>query len=283
MRLANADDIVEEGADLLGSFPAAYQHLTQVLADPTANADRIAVAIRVDPALTARLLGFANAAHRSKGKEIQSISHAVAMCGRSQLRDLATSSAIVSMFRGIPEHLIDMGAFWRHSMAVGIAAERLSNAVDRSRPSLFVPGLLHDIGALLLYMTRPDLARSILIATENLATEVREAESMWLGADHTEMGAQLLERWGLPVLSVACARFHHSPSEAAAPLQWAADLVHLADVAVSAMQLGNGGERGAHPLDETAWDRVGLKPIEAFLALAEIQDEVQEIATILDA
>jgi len=273
------EDIVDEGTTALGSYPAAYQQLVRVLANPAANAEHIAAAVRIDPVLTARLLAFVNAAHL--GRRITTVTHAAMLVGRRQLRSLATASAVVHMFRGIPEHLVDMNAFWRHSVGVAIAANHLGLAAPGRVAGLFVPGLLHDIGALLLYLVRPEEARRILIDTENLAEEAREIERRHVGADHAELGARLQESWRLPERTVAVARFHHCPSAAPEPAQQAVDLVHLADVAVSALQIGNAGERAAHPLDEAAWSRCGLTPQAAERSLATLVDEVDEIARVL--
>ncbi|MEO0603114.1 MAG: HDOD domain-containing protein, partial [Myxococcota bacterium] len=228
------DDIVAEGTTALGSFPAAYQQLTRVLADPNANAERIAAAIRVDPALTARLIGFVNASHLTGSRRVDSVSHAAMLVGRRQLRDVATASAVVHLFRGIPEHLVDMHAFWRHSLAVGLAASQLGRAAAHQTGQLFVPGLLHDMGALLLFLVKPDDSRQVLIETENRGVEARVVEKQVLGIDHTEVGAKLLQTWGLPDVAIAAARYHHEPSLAPEELRLAADFVHLADVAVSA-------------------------------------------------
>lgn len=280
--MTTTDDIATEGAKALGSFPGAYQQLSRVLADPAANADRIAAAIQVDPALTGRLLHFVNSA-QGPARPILSVPHAVMLLGANHVRELATASAVVHMFRGIPEHLVDMGAFWRHSFAVAIAAEALARAARYRGPSLFVPGLLHDIGALTIYLVRPREARRILIETENRGAPMRGVEQEVLGQDHAAIGERLQEQWGLPEVSPVVARFHHTPDEAPAEHQAAVDFVHLADVAVSALQIGNAGERDAHPLCEAAWDRVGLPPTAAFRALSDLDLQVAEVAAVLEA
>ena len=270
------EDLVEEGNAALGSFPAAYRQLSRVLDEPMANAERIACAVRIDPALTARLLSFVNAGHRQGGRKVESVAHAAMLLGRRQLQEIATASSVVYMFRGIPEHLIDMDAFWRHSLAVGLGATRLGQ-VSGSRLDPFVPGLLHDVGALILFLVRPEQARAILIETENRGGQTRLVEREHLGVDHTEIGSRLQEHWGLLETSIAVARYHHSPSEAPEKVRPIVDLVHLADVATSALQIGNAGERSAHPLDELAWIRAGLTPEQAYQALSDLAEEVDEI------
>jgi len=273
------DDIVRDGMTALDGYPDAYQQLLRVLADPTSNTEHVAAVVRVDPVLTARLLAFVNAAH--VGRRITNVAHAAMLVGRRQLRNLATASAVVHMFRGIPEHLVDMGAYWRHSLAVAIAANHLGLASPRRITGLFVPALLHDIGALLLFVARPNDARRILIETENRDVEGRIVERSILGTDHAELGARLQASWQLPERTSAVARYHHEPSAAPEEMRRSVDVVHLADVAVSALQIGNAGERSAHRLDEEAWTRSGLRPEGVRRSLDGLVDEVDEIARAL--
>jgi HD-like signal output (HDOD) protein len=107
-------------------------------------------------------------------------------------------------------------------------------------------------------LTRPADVRRVLVETENTGLPHQEVELERLGYTHEHIGTGLLRLWGLPEDVVQTVRFHHRPSRAPAQFQIGADLVHVADVVASAVQIGNGGERSANPLDPEAWDRLGL-------------------------
>ena len=52
--------------------------------------------------------------------------------------------------------------------------------------------------------------------------------------------------------------FHHDPSKASQPVP--ATLVHLADIITNSLGIGTSGERFVPPLDNEAWDNLGLSP-----------------------
>ena len=248
-------------APSLAVLPESYCQLTAVLDDPTANVTRIAAAVRVDPALAAGVLRLANSASVSPRDPVETVTRAVMVLGTSQIRQMALSLTVIRMFRGMPEHLLDMQSFWKHSAAVAMLCHLLATARGQAHTeAVYVAGLLHDIGTLLLCVTRPREARRIMMITENGSRPLPEVERTVLGFSHAELGGALLEQWGLSEGQVEAVRWHHAPSEAAPDHQPMADLVHVADVSVSALRIGNAGERAAHALDVHAWTRLSVGP-----------------------
>ena len=266
----------------LGALPQAYHQLTRVLQDKSGNAQRIANAVQIDPALTARLLGVVNSAALAGGRSVDTVSHAAMLVGSAQLQQLALATAVVQMFQRMPEHLLDMRSFWKHSVAVALGTHLLARATGARRTeAAFVAGLLHDVGGLLVCLARPTAARDVLLATEGCGRPHHEVERERLGCDHAEIGAVLLEVWELPPATIDVVRWHHDPSAAPAASQRQVDLVHVADVAVSALQIGNAGERAAHPLDLGAWDRLGVSPAQLDEVLLELQEQVTQVTEAL--
>ena len=102
--------------------------LSKALDDPTATADKLANVIRSDPALTARVLKVANSASLGHTRNIETISQAVVVIGTTRLRHVALAASVFGVFRGIPAQLLDMQSFWKHSIAVGLAAEGIGGS-----------------------------------------------------------------------------------------------------------------------------------------------------------
>ena len=76
---------------------------------------------------------------------------------------------LLSIFKNIPKETIDMHSFLRHSLACGILSRVV--AAHKNMPQteeMFVSGLLHDLGRLMLYMHFPDESHSILARSRNL-------------------------------------------------------------------------------------------------------------------
>lgn len=269
-------------APALGVLPDAYLRLSQVLRDPNANSERIAAVIRLDPGFTARLLRLANSVASGSTVKIENVSQAATRIGLNQLHSLALATSVVKMFRGMPEHLLDMRSFWTHSVAVGFATSALAKAAGQSRTeSLFVRGLLHDVGTLVMCLTRPADVRRVLVETENSGRPHEEVERAMLGYTHEHIGTGLLRAWGLPEDVIQSVRFHHRPWLAPVQFQNGADQVHVADVIASALQIGNGGERAAAALDPEAWDRLRLSPESLEGIASRLEDQVDQVVSVM--
>ena len=92
---------------------------------------------------------------------------------------------------------------WVHSRlaarAAGHMALRLVGAPNLSTPeALYTAGLLHDIGKIQLLARQPQLYAEILAQATN-DRELGIAEADAFGMDHSELGGDLLEEWGLPL------------------------------------------------------------------------------------
>ena len=131
--------------------------------DPDASAAEIGDVISEDPALTARLLKIVNSAFYGFPSRIETVSRAITIVGTLELLDLILAASVVKAFSGIPSELVDMDQFWEHSLYTGVTARVLAGrhrAPDTER--YFVAGLLHDIGALVLYRQLPRQSRAAL-------------------------------------------------------------------------------------------------------------------------
>jgi HD-like signal output (HDOD) protein len=100
--------------------------------------------------------------------------------------------------------------------------------------------------------------------------QLREAEKRVLGYDHQQIAAELLQSWSYPPVLVQAVAFHHSPSQSVARLE--TSVVHVADHLIVAMGIGSSGEQFIPPLDEKAWNLVGLD-IEALDKIVEAIDD----------
>jgi HD-like signal output (HDOD) protein len=242
----------------VSSLPMIYHRISEAVNDPLMSMANIGKIISDDPGLTARLLRLVNSAFYGFPSKIETITQALVIIGTRQLCDLALGTSVMTMFKGIPEDLVNMESFWRHSIACGIAAKTL--AVYRRETNIerfFVSGMIHDIGRLVIYKKIGDQAREVLLQSKSNGTLLFLAEREAIGFDHATLGRLLLQSWNLPSSIVEAVAFHHQPREARYyPVE--AAIVHVADLIVNAMQLGSSGERFAPPLDGQAWESLGL-------------------------
>ena len=142
----------------LPPLPAVMLELQRVLQRRNFSAEDISRVIAKDPGLTAWLLKLVNSPYYGFAAKVSTISRAVALVGTRQIQTLATGGALNSLAVLLPKGLINMERFWRHSVAVGIAAQEIWRLSGRSDgEQLFVSGILHDCGHLALAYAAPNV------------------------------------------------------------------------------------------------------------------------------
>jgi len=198
-------------ADELCSLPQIYHQVSNLLDENLSTALQISTVIRNDPALSSRILRTVNSAFYGFPQQISTVDRAVALMGRQPLRNLLTSVVLCGVFNRLSVAHFDMQAFWEHSLRTGLIA-RNCYAIEHSQEqaeTLFVAGLLHDIGKLLFARQLPRLCArvdaDIIQGGKNRA--ILEIELV--GFSHATLGAELLLKWGLPPMLIDCTRHHH--------------------------------------------------------------------------
>lgn len=92
----------------------------------------------------------------------------------------------------------------------------------------FTAGLLHDIGKIVLGTFGEIDPQPIIEMAEETQISLVSAEQLFLGIDHAEVGARLLEVWNLPAYLSEVVRWHHDPQKDPGQAV-VAGLVHVAD------------------------------------------------------
>jgi len=243
----------------LPEMPSIVYELNEVIANPLSCSDDIGKVVSKSPSLAACLLRMANSPFYGFPCRIDSISRAVTVIGTREISTLALGINILSLFRDIPPEVLDMASFIQHSLACGVVSRIL--AAHKNLPQteqMFVAGLLHDIGRLIVYKYFPREARVLLHEALEAREILHRKEAEVLGCRHTEIGRYLLRKWKLPATLEDCVFYHHEPAGASHGVQ--AAIVHLADAMVNALGIGSSGERYMPPLDRQAWEQLSLSP-----------------------
>ncbi len=243
----------------LPEVPSIVFELNEVIANPLSSTEDIAQVVHRSPSLTALLLKIVNSPFYGFPSKIDKISLAVTLIGTREISGLALGISLISLFKEIPKEILSMHSFLRHSLACGIISRIL--AAHKNIPQteqLFVSGLLHDLGRLILYSYFPDVSRNILSSARYSDMLLYLQEDDYLGCNHTHLVKHLLQQWKLPMVLENNVYFHHSPREAQQPVP--AAIVHLADIITNGLGIGTSGERFVPPLDVTAWESLKLSP-----------------------
>jgi putative nucleotidyltransferase with HDIG domain len=267
-----------EAEPKLTSLPDVFVRINEVLNDANSTAKETAEALGMDTGLSTKLLKLVNSAFYGFPVKVDTLSRAVTIVGSRQLTTLALGISVISIFKDLPEGLIDMRSFWKHSIGCGIIASALAGVdagVDMER--LFVAGLLHDVGRLVLYRCLPRHAAHVLALARNEGILLRVAERRLLGFDHATLAGMLLRRWRFPESLEEAVRHHHGASYMG---QTMPAMVHTADAVAGALGLGSSGEVFVPPLSPEAWTTLDLGPERLAEVVATADAQVEDIIKV---
>jgi putative nucleotidyltransferase with HDIG domain len=234
------DEILNQ-IELVLELPAVASELFGLVNDPDADIKEVVKILEHDPGLTANLLKLANSAHYGGRGSIASLRDAVVRLGMGKVAELALAIAFSSNARRFVQgYHLAAGQLWEHSLSVSAGTTHLAKALNVPPPGFAsTAGLLHDIGKVVLGTFVEVDAQSILECVSGEEIPFDEAERRVLGIDHAEVGAVLLESWGLPADIVEAVRYHHRPDDFEGdPL--GVDLVHIADILSMESGIGAG-------------------------------------------
>ncbi len=263
----------------MASFPDVAFRINEMLSDENSSAADIGAVIEPDPALSAALLRIANSAMYGIGSNVSTIDRAVTVVGLREVRDLAFGICATSTFKGIPNELITVEDFWKHSLFCAAAAQTIGRVAKiRNGESLFTAGLLHDIGHLVMFNQCPELSREALQLSldENDGLTPYLSERKVFGFDHMAVGAELARQWRLPECLRLCIEFHHEPFSASDCTE-SVLAVHLANSVAVLAELDSDSMDDAPPIDERAFRELGVGED----TLREVVEETQAAVTEL--
>ena len=256
----------------LPTLPHVVQKLASMIGRPNVSAEEIGTLIEKDQVLSAKVLRLANSPFYGFPSRIASVAHAVVVLGLNVVKGLTLCATAFDMMKNA-----GMNELWRHSLGVAITAHILGTKAALKNPEeVFVAGLLHDIGKVVLYVKWPDVGRQIRAATGKTGRSLMEAEQNLFDVTHADVGGWLATAWHLPTSLREPILYHHKPASAQdAPLQTA--IVHVADILVKGLACGNLGDELVPPLSHQAWELVGLDAQSLAQCLAKATEEFQTI------
>jgi HD-like signal output (HDOD) protein len=175
--------------------------------------------IEQDPSLTAVILRVANSGFYGGGSRISSIPTAITRLGYNEIGHIIMATSIIKTFVR-KSGFLDYRLFWRHALTAAHMAHITSRFSGTKftadeRQTLYLSGLLHDIGILIYDQFFPQEFEEILAYAMKYEVSYLEAEAAVAPKEtHAVIGAALLEIWKLCPATISGVRFHHAPERA---------------------------------------------------------------------
>ncbi len=270
----------EEFQEQRYTLPDIFYRITEIINNPRTSARDIAQVVEKDTALTARMLKLVNSPFYGFPQKIETISKAVTVIGTKQLSMLALGISVTKLFSEVPSTYLDMQKFWKHCLGVGICAKLISEHMDYSESEkLFVAGILHDIGRLIMLKKIPQQTAMALKYTWDNDSFLSKAERQCIGFTHTKLGSELCTNWKIPPLLVDIVTYHHNPTQAKYSLE--CSILHLAELIVNALDIGTSGEKMVLYLNEKAWENLNISSKVIVPIVEQLRNELDVILEIL--
>lgn len=258
--------------------------ILKLTSNPKTSIDELAQIIIRDQVLSARLLKMANSAYYGYSRKIYSINEAIMILGFSNIRSLVIATSVSHiMDKELSGYYMVKGELWKHSIATALLARELAKMTGKVDPNLaFTAGLLNDIGKVVLNSFMELKFQDVIEKVQTSQVPFMDAEAEILGYNHAQVGAQVAEKWKLPVVLVETIAHHHNPSKAVINPDLTA-IIHVADSLSMSLGYGLGGDGMLYPFDNSAIERLSLHEKDLYQTAGELLDNLPEAENLFSA
>ena len=202
----------------LSPAPMILPRLQRLLTNPNSGLFEIVELVRLDTALTARVIQVSNSAWFGRGAACQTIEEAVNRVGFHQVHRLVATAAVSAvMEKSLSVYNLDDKTIWRASVACAFAAEMLAAHVGEDVAEAYTIGLLHTVGRVAVDNFLRSKMPVIALVDTGFPNDYRAAEHAQLGFSQAEVGAVMLKNWDFGPLAIEALRSQYVPLEALLP------------------------------------------------------------------
>jgi putative nucleotidyltransferase with HDIG domain len=245
------------------SLPTSVNKVLEVCNNPQTSPADLNYIISLDPVLTGRVLRLINSAYYGLSQQVTTLVRAIIMLGINTVKNLVLSTAVLaSLRRKDSRGGIQMEAFWRHSLGVGVMSKLLAKnrGVDSNLlEEYFTAGLLHDIGKIPLNDIISKAYTNMIQAIKSKGIPLYKAEEQFLGINHCVCGDQIVGEWKLegPIGDIIIN--HHDCAGYSGSHRDLLYNVALANYSVQRWNIGFAGD--SHPeIDPGTWKILKVNP-----------------------
>jgi putative nucleotidyltransferase with HDIG domain len=196
------------------ALQSLVQGVMQTMGRDGVSVDEIVEALEKDSALCVRILTMANSVAISPEQRIVDLQTAVQMLGVTRVRRVAQA---VFTLRGAQRMVdgIDWRHLWIHALATAAIAEELDRRLNPEPSSqIYMAGLLHDLGKIVLSTIAAEAYRDVIVDSWNGFGRLEGLEHDRFGVTHREAGVVFATGNKLSDLVVDVIEHHGDPAGA---------------------------------------------------------------------
>jgi HD-like signal output (HDOD) protein len=203
----------------LPTLPEVALKVQQLIFSDEGCAVKLSRIIEQDPALTARILRVANSGFYGSTGRVSSVPMAITRLGFNEIGQIIIATSVIKILSR-NSHVLNYRQFWKHALTAAHMAyitSRFSGTPfsPEERQTLYLAGLLHDVGILIYDQFFHDEFEEIMdYAAANEVSYLEAERAVAPKETHAALGAALLEMWKLTPATINGVRFHHAPEKA---------------------------------------------------------------------
>ncbi|MCP4713625.1 MAG: HDOD domain-containing protein [Deltaproteobacteria bacterium] len=153
----------QKGKIDLPVLPQVAHDVEQVIKNPDSSSDDLAQVIEKDGVMSIRLIAIVNSSLYRGAEKIPTVRQALPRLGRDEIRNIVSAVANRNIYASTDETYRSlMDRLWLHALAAGYGARFISEKLGLGDAGgLFLMGLVHDIGKVLLLKALSDILPNV--------------------------------------------------------------------------------------------------------------------------
>jgi HD-like signal output (HDOD) protein len=194
--MKNVNDYAQEAGEIF-VLSDSFVRIKELIDDKQSTIDDISDVILLDPALVATILKLANSSFFNYPGKIDTISKALLVLGITEVYNLVIAFFTNRTFKRVNVEHDYLDDFWCKSVDCALIIKYIGSKLNIPNVErLFIIGLLHNLGELVVQQISPEKVSS--------ANRFSSSELPWdkqyheLGFTYGECSAELLKQWQLP-------------------------------------------------------------------------------------
>jgi HD-like signal output (HDOD) protein len=279
-------EIIRNKKTELPTLPVIVDKILLMARDDRTSAKDLGDFIINDQAICNKVLRLSNCAYYGMVKKVSSIQRAITIIGFNEVIGLTIGMSVLSTLnqKGLQD-MLDMREFWIHSIGCATAAKEIAKRMGINDPEqIFLSGLLHDTGKIIMAVYFPQAYKAILAHAKDADAPLHRKEREFLGGDHSDISGLLMEQWDFPDELRLPSHYHHNPKECPASFQQQAMIVHAADCLARKARIGKSGNPVVPKLDAINGSlKISTREFERMTQdLKDQRQEIEEFFEILN-
>lgn len=267
----------------LPSLPFIVNKILDAASDDNTTTDDLAEVITYDQGMTNKLLKLSNSIYYGQRTQVDTVKRAIAVIGFDEIIGIALGMNVMSTLTGKDSGLsLDMKALWIHCIGCATAAKEIAARINPEiSGKIFIPGLLHDMGKVILsvyFKEEYRQARSLAMEEQQPLFRV---ERRVFDLDHAVLSGILMKRWQFPDSILYPSRYHHNPSACPPQHRDAALIINLSDYLCHKAHIGHSGNPVAVTVKDST-QKAGISEVALRLILDQLRYKQDQIKDFFD-